>query len=187
MNGCLDLEEDLAKLQAKIRSCRRCELALSRRNAVLGEGPHHAKIMIVGEAPGEQEDLLGKPFVGAAGHFLNNLLESVNLARKHVFITNVVKCRPPSNRPPRKREIAACNPYLLKQITLIRPRIICPMGNFAIKTLTHKSMPVSKVHGIPEKKDEVLFFPTYHPAAALYDVKLKEVLFQDFAKLKHLL
>ncbi len=143
--------------------------------------------MFVGEAPGEQEDLQGKPFVGAAGKLLAELLESINLRRDEVYITNIVKCRPPNNRPPRKDESESCRPYLKRQIALINPRVICPMGNSAIGTLLGSDESVTAVHGIPFEVGSITYFPMYHPAAALYTVALKRVMQDDFRKLRALL
>jgi DNA polymerase len=167
--------------------CTKCELHKSRRIAVPGEGPDDAKIMFVGEGPGQNEDEQGRPFVGAAGKFLTELLESIGLRRSDVFITNIVKCRPPNNRAPRKGEIDACNPYLESQINLINPRIVCPLGTPAINTVLGEEYSATKVHGKPIKKGDRTILPLYHPAAALYDNSLRDVLLQDFKILKDLL
>jgi uracil-DNA glycosylase len=167
--------------------CTRCDLHNSRTRAVPGEGPHDARIMFVGEGPGQNEDEQGRPFVGAAGKFLTELLESIGLKRSDVFITNIVKCRPPNNRAPRKSEIEACNPYLQSQIRLIKPTIVCALGTPAITTLMGDEYSATKVHGKPLAKGEVTILPMYHPAAALYDASLKETIFHDFQILKQLL
>jgi DNA polymerase len=143
--------------------------------------------MFVGEAPGEQEDVQGRPFVGAAGKLLTELLESVKIRREDVYITNTVKCRPPNNRPPRKDETASCRPYLDRQITLIKPKVICPMGNSAIQALTDSKESVTTLHGIPFEIGSVTYFPMYHPAAALYTFSLRKVMEEDFRKLRALL
>ncbi len=143
--------------------------------------------MFVGEGPGQTEDEQGRPFVGAAGKLLNQLLESIGLQRREVFITNIVKCRPPANRAPRKIEIETCYPYLQAQINLIKPRIVCPLGSPAIMTLLGRSFAVSKVHGKPFRRAEQVILPLYHPAAALYTNNLQEVLFEDFKVLKKLI
>jgi len=142
--------------------------------------------MFVGEGPGQNEDEQGRPFVGAAGKFLTELLESIGLKRSNVFITNIVKCRPPNNRAPRKSEIEACNPYLQSQIRLINPRIVCALGTPAITTLMGDDYSASRFHGKTFTKGEVTFLPMYHPAAALYDASLKETIFHDFQILKKL-
>ncbi len=167
-------------------TCTKCELHKSRTRAVPGEGPSDAKIVFVGEGPGENEDQQGRPFVGAAGKFLTELLESIGLKRSEVFITNIVKCRPPSNRAPRKSEIEACNPYLQSQIRLINPRIVCPLGTPAIVTVMGDEYSAGRVHGRPFRKGQTIILPLYHPAAALYDNTLREVLLQDFKVLKEL-
>jgi DNA polymerase len=146
-----------------------------------------SKIIFVGEAPGEQEDVQGRPFVGAAGKLLTELLASVGLRREDVYITNIVKCRPPANKPPRKDEAKACRPYLDRQISLISPRIICPMGNSAIHSLVDSEKSVSDLHGMPVEIGQVTFFPMYHPAAALYTFQLRKVMEEDFKQLKRLL
>jgi DNA polymerase len=143
--------------------------------------------MFVGEAPGEREDLEGRPFVGAAGKLLTELLNSIGLNRDEVFITNTVKCRPPNNRPPRKDELAACREYLERQLRLVQPRVICPMGNSAIHTLMNTDKSVSELHGIPLEIGGRTFFPMYHPAAALYTFSLRRVLEEDFRKLRTIL
>jgi len=143
--------------------------------------------MFVGEGPGQNEDEQGRPFVGAAGKFLTELLESIGLKRSDVFITNIVKCRPPNNRAPRKSEIEACNPYLQSQIRLINPRIVCALGTPAITTLMGDEYSASRFHGKPLTKGDVTILPMYHPAAALYDASLKETIFHDFQILKQLL
>ena len=181
------MSSELQLIQSEILECTKCELHKSRTNAVPGEGPYDARIMFVGEGPGQNEDEQGRPFVGAAGKFLTELLESIGLNRSNVFITNIVKCRPPNNRAPRKPEIEACNPYLQSQIKLINPRIVCALGTPAITTLIGDEYSASRFHGKPLTKGRVTLLPMYHPAAALYDASLKETLFHDFQILKKLL
>ncbi len=181
------MSNSLEIVHSEIMVCTKCELHKSRRIAVPGEGPDDAKIMFVGEGPGQNEDEQGRPFVGAAGKFLTELLESIGLRRSDVFITNIVKCRPPNNRAPRKGEIDACNPYLESQINLINPRIVCPLGTPAINTVLGDEYSATKVHGKPIKKGDRTILPLYHPAAALYDNSLRDVLLQDFKILKDLL
>ena len=141
----------------------------------------------MGEAPGEQEDNQGLPFVGAAGKLLTELMESIGLRREDVYITNLVKCRPPNNRPPRRDEVETCRSYLQRQIFLIRPRIICPMGNSAIHGLMGSEYSVTAIHATPVEVDSITCFPMYHPAAALYTFSLKKVMEEDFRKLGELL
>jgi uracil-DNA glycosylase len=181
------MSRELELVHSEIVTCTKCELHKGRKNAVPGEGPADARIMFVGEGPGQNEDEQGRPFVGAAGKLLTELLESIGLSRSDVFITNIVKCRPPNNRAPRKSEIEACNPYLTAQIRLIKPRIVCALGTPAIATLLGEEHSATKVHGKPTSKGNVVILPMYHPAAALYDASLKEVLASDFRILKDLL
>jgi len=182
-----DVSAELASVHSEIMGCTKCELHKSRKNAVPGEGPIDAEIMFVGEGPGLNEDEQGRPFVGAAGKFLTELLGSIGLSRSDVFITNIVKCRPPNNRAPRKPEIEAYNQYLMSQIRLVKPRIVCALGSPAITTLLGQEYSATKVHGKPTSKGDVTILPMYHPAAALYDASLKEVLALDFKTLKELL
>lgn len=174
-------------LNSQIISCAKCDLHKSRKHAVPGEGPLDATVMFVGEGPGQNEDQQGRPFVGAAGKLLTELLESIGLTRSSVFITNIVKCRPPGNRAPRKSEIETCNPYLTAQMNLIKPKIICALGTPAITTLLGEEYTATKSHGKPVQKAERIILPMYHPAAALYDANLKYVLLSDFKILKNLL
>ena len=180
-------EDSLEKISSEVVSCRKCRLCETRKKTVPGEGSSKARLMFVGEAPGEQEDIQGRPFVGAAGKLLTELLASINLRREEVYITNIAKCRPPNNRPPRKDEVAACSPYLERQIALIHPSVICPMGNSAIHALVNSDDPVTDVHGIPFEVGGMTYFPLYHPAAALYTFSLREVMLEDFRKLRALL
>jgi len=178
------VEDSLESIVSEANACTKCRLCETRRNAVPGEGSRSAKVVFIGEAPGEKEDDLGRPFVGAAGKLLSELLQSIGFKREEVFITNTVKCRPPNNRPPRKDELAACMNYLDRQLKLIRPRVICPMGNSAIRTLLNQAESVSELHGVPFEKDAIIYFPMYHPAAALYTFALRKVMEEDFKKLK---
>ncbi|OLE70205.1 hypothetical protein AUF78_07615 [archaeon 13_1_20CM_2_51_12] len=181
------MSSELQLIHSEILACTKCELHKSRTKAVPGEGPHDARIMFVGEGPGQNEDEQGRPFVGAAGKFLTELLESIGLKRSDVFITNIVKCRPPNNRAPRKSEVEACNPYLQSQIRLINPRIVCALGTPAITTLMGDEYSASRFHGKLLTRGEVTFLPMYHPAAAIYDASLKETIFHDFQILKQIL
>lgn len=179
---------ELLELHTAISKCSLCELAKSRKNAVPGEGDFHASLMLIGEAPGRNEDLAGRPFVGAAGAFLDYLLSSIDVDRKKVFITNIVKCRPPMNRPPRVNEVNACKPYLEQQMMLIGPRIVCLMGNNAIKGVLGKGHTISEMHGkLVQREGGKEFFLTYHPAAALYVNELRNVMMDDFKRLSRIL
>ena len=181
------MSSELQLIHSEVLECTKCELHTSRKQAVPGEGPVEAKVMFVGEGPGQNEDEQGRPFVGAAGKYLTELLESIGLKRSDVFITNIVKCRPPNNRAPRKSETEACNPYLQSQMRLINPRIVCALGTPAITTLLGDEYSASRFHGKPLTKGKVTFLPMYHPAAALYDASLKETISRDFQTLKQLL
>lgn len=178
---------ELEKVHSQILVCTLCDLHKSRTKAVPGDGPYNANVMFVGEGPGENEDKQGLPFVGAAGRLLHTLLESIGLKRSDVFITNIVKCRPPGNRAPRKNEIAACNPYLQSQFSIIKPKIVCPLGTPAITTLMGTEYKVTKIHGRPFQTQRFILLPLYHPAAALYTQGLRDTLFEDFRVLKLLL
>lgn len=143
--------------------------------------------MFVGEGPGQNEDQQGKPFVGAAGKLLTELLKTIGLDRSQVFITNIVKCRPPENRAPRKSETEACHPYLSTQMNVIKPQIICLLGTQAIVSLLGSEYSATKSHGKPVLRENHTYLPMYHPAAALYDARLKTTLETDFQMLKKLL
>ncbi len=178
-----ELEEKITVLHNSIRKCTLCPLSRSRTQAVPGEGSSHARIMFVGEGPGAQEDREGKPFVGAAGKFLGELLSRISLSRSDVFITNVVKCRPPGNRDPQDEEKTSCLPYLRKQVALINPLLICTLGNHAMRTLIDRDLFISQVHGKRYTKGRFTFTALYHPAAALYNQSLRETLLEDFLQL----
>ncbi|HHI00275.1 MAG TPA: uracil-DNA glycosylase [Thermococcus litoralis] len=187
--------EAMKKLEEKIKTCRKCPLGELRTNAVPGSGSYEAKIMFVGEAPGYWEDQKGLPFVGRAGKVLDELLAGIGLKREEVYITNVVKCRPPNNRDPTEEEINACSPYLDKQIDIIRPKIIVPLGRhsmtYILKKFSFEPEPISKIHGkIFEARTlfgKIVIMPMYHPAVALYKPQLREKLEKDFKKLKETL
>ena len=176
-------EELFDELEEEIKSCKLCRLCEKRNQAVPGHGNRHAKIMFVGEGPGKQEDLKGLPFVGAAGNFLTELLNSINLERKDIYITNIVKCRPPDNRDPKPDEMEACLPYLREQFKLMKPKLVCTLGRFAANRLIDPAIGISRDHGKFYKKKGQVFCALFHPAAALYNPNLKEVLRQDFLEL----
>jgi DNA polymerase len=183
--------EALVDLYQEARACTRCPLHQTRTKVVFGAGNADADLMFVGEAPGQQEDLQGLPFVGRAGKLLDQLLGEVGLDRADVFITNVLKSRPPGNRDPELVEIDACKPYLHSQVELIEPRVICTLGNFATKLLTRSQRGITSVHGRPQVHElggrAVRVFPIYHPAAALRSTKTLEELREDFSGLPQLL
>ena len=174
-------------LASQIRLCRNCDLCLKRKQAVPGEGNPEARILFVGEGPGATEDELGRPFVGAAGQFLEEMLAGIGLRREDVFIGNVTKCRPPGNRDPLPEEIEACAPWLRAQIRAIDPRVICTLGRFAMNALIAPALQISKAHGQPIEKDGILFIPLFHPAAALHQESLKRTLIEDMRKVKDIL
>ncbi|WP_048147255.1 type-4 uracil-DNA glycosylase [Pyrococcus abyssi] len=185
----------MKKLEEKIRNCKKCPLWQLRTNPVPGDGSYDAKVMFVGEAPGYWEDQQGLPFVGKAGKVLDELLKGIGLNRREVYITNIVKCRPPNNRDPTEEEIKACAPYLDAQIDIIRPRIIVTLGRFSMGYILRKYgfqvEPISKIHGkVFEARTlfgKVYIVPMYHPAVALYRPQLRKELEEDFRKLKDLI
>jgi uracil-DNA glycosylase family 4 len=183
--------EQLVELYKEVRKCERCPLHATRTQTVFGAGNANADLMFVGEAPGAQEDLEGIPFVGRAGKLLSELLAENGLARDDAFIANVLKSRPPGNRDPQPDEIAACEPYLFRQVELIEPTVICTLGNFSTKLLTGSQTGISRVHGVPQVhtlgQRTVQIFPIYHPAAGLRTPSVKEILREDFKKLPGLL
>ncbi|MBO0692614.1 MAG: uracil-DNA glycosylase [Acidimicrobiaceae bacterium] len=161
---------DLADLRAEALACTRCPLAGGRTTVVFGEGDPNASLMVVGEGPGREEDLAGRPFVGRSGQLLDRLLlEEIGLAREQVYIANVVKCRPPGNRDPQPEEIAACRPYLEAQIDEIHPDVLMTLGNFSSKLLIATNEGITKLRGrtYPYRDTGAVIVPTYHPAAAL--------------------
>jgi DNA polymerase len=187
-------DQQLTELDAfarQVAGCTKCRLAEGRTQVVFGAGDQNADLMFVGEAPGFHEDKQGYPFVGQAGKLLDKLLAGIGLNRDSVYIANTVKCRPPGNRDPQPDEKQACEPYLFRQLELIRPRVVATLGNHATKQLTGKDVGITRVHGQPQQlrvgSFEVLLYPLYHPAAALYTPAMLQVLEQDFARLPELL
>jgi len=177
---------ELMQLYDEVRSCQRCDLGKGRTKAVPGDGPANARIMFIGEAPGYHEDQQGLPFVGAAGKFLDELLAGIGMQRQDVYICNVIKCRPPGNRDPMPDEILACQPYLDRQIALIKPRVVITLGRFSMARY-FAGQSISRVHGQAKRMGEVLYFPMFHPAAALHQPKYRALIEEDFAKLPGLL
>ncbi|HEV2028789.1 MAG TPA: uracil-DNA glycosylase [Candidatus Dormibacteraeota bacterium] len=167
-----------------IRSCKNCGLHATRTQAVPGIGPSPANIMIVGEAPGFNEDRQGEPFVGAAGKLLDTLLARIGLSRGDVYITNVLKCRPPMNRDPMPNEAEACSPYLARQLELVRPKVVLILGRHALERLIPGHGSISRVHGSLVKRGDVAYVPLYHPAAALHNGALVADLEHDFDRVK---
>jgi len=176
----------LNELYIEISTCKRCDLFKRSTRVVPGEGPENAEIMYIGEAPGWNEDQQGRPFVGAAGKFLDQLFSSIGMKREQVYITNVVKHRPPNNREPLPTEINACSIWLDRQIALVHPRMIITLGRFSLaRFFPHKT--ISKSHGIAERRDGVIYYAMYHPAAALHQQNLRYEIEQDMLKVPALL
>ena len=184
-------QEQLNKLNIEMKACSKCALRNGCIQVVPGDGSAEAQIMFIGEGPGKKEDELGKPFVGAAGKFLDEMLSIINLKREEVYIANTVKCRPPENRDPLLEEKDACWPWLLKQINIIRPKLIVTLGKHSMEIFL-PNFKISQIHGqalrreIPEIGKKV-FFALYHPAAALYNGSMREVLIKDFKKIPKVL
>lgn len=186
--------KEVELLNKEVRGCRKCPLGQKRTNAVPGDGSLKASIMFIGEAPGAEEDRQGLPFCGKSGKVLDELLAISGLRRKDVFITSILKCRPPNNRNPESREIKQCTPYLDRQIELIEPKIICCLGNFAAKyimekfNLTAKVQGITRIHGhifiTDASYGKIKIIPLFHPAVVTYDINKKPLLSKDFQKLK---
>jgi DNA polymerase len=186
--------EKLRLLKQQISNCKKCDLHKTRTNPVIGEGSPDAGIMFIGEAPGFNEDKQGKPFVGQAGKVFDELLNSINLKREKIYITNILKCRPPNNRNPTQEEIKICSPYLNKQIDIIKPKTICCLGNFATGFIMKKYnlnkglQGISKIHGKVFNASTLIgiirIVPLYHPAVATYNANMLKILKKDFEKLK---
>ena len=185
--GDYDKREKLKEFYLKIRGCQECELSRSRTKFVFGSGSAYAPVMFVGEAPGKNEDLQGMPFVGPAGKLLDELLDSIGFDRSEVFIANVLKCRPPGNRDPRIEEINTCKGYLLEQIKIIDPKIICTLGKFSTQLLLNTDKGINTLRGKVFKVDSRIIMPINHPAAVLYAPSRMEILKQDFQKIKRLI
>ena len=178
--------DSLAQIDREVSNCTDCPLHQNRSRAVPGEGPENAEIMLIGEAPGFNEDKQGRPFVGAAGQFLEKLLASANLSREDVYITNTVKCRPLNNRDPLPVEMAACRKYLDRQIAAIAPKVIVTLGRHSLTSFLPKET-ITKARGRPRSVNGMTLFPMYHPAAALHQQSLREVIEADIKKLPTLL
>ena len=176
----------LTELYKEIRLCHKCEIARSRTQAVPGEGPDNADIMFIGEAPGYNEDQQGRPFVGQAGQFLNELLESIALKREDVYITNIIKTRPPNNRDPLPVEINNCKAWLDLQLELLSPKMVVTLGRYSLARY-FPGEPISKIHGKARKQDGIIYFAMYHPAAALHQQSLRQTIEADMLKIPALL
>ena len=176
----------LSELYQQIALCQQCEIAKFRTKVVPGEGAEDADIMFIGEAPGWHEDQQGRPFVGPAGQFLDKLLESIDLNRQQVYIANVIKCRPTGNRDPLPTEIHNCRQWLDRQIEIISPRMIVTLGRYSM-AMYFPGKSISKIHGMAQKRDNVIYYAMYHPAAALHQQSLKQAIEADMRKIPALL
>lgn len=191
MTELMSLEERRAALEAiaqEIRNCRQCPLYTGRTNTVPGTGRPDADIMFIGEGPGYHEDQQGLPFVGASGQFLTELLAKIGLSRKDVFITNVIKCRPPGNRDPLSTEIDICvSAFLQRQIDIIQPKVIATLGRFSMGLFFDKNARISKIHGQPKRADGRIYYPIFHPAAVLRNPNLRPAMEEDFKRIQTLI
>lgn len=175
---------ELSRLEERVRSCTLCGLSMTRTKVVFGAGSPEAQVIFVGEAPGREEDLAGAPFVGAAGRLLTKIIESIGFTRETVYITNILKCRPPQNRNPLPEEIACCRPYLERQLELVRPLVICCLGTFASQTLLGTTQAISALRGRLWECQGILLVPTYHPAALLRNPGWKRKVWEDVQLLR---
>jgi len=175
---------DLGAVRSELGDCRRCKLHPYRRHIVFGTGNPRAKLVFVGEAPGRDEDLQGEPFVGQAGQLLTKIIQSIKLSRDEVYITNIIKCRPPENRNPEPDEISACEPFLIKQIQVIRPELICALGTFAAQTLLKTEEKISALRGNFHEYQGIPLMPTYHPAFLLRNPYRKREVWEDMKKIR---
>jgi DNA polymerase len=186
---------ELEQVKEQVLQCTKCELYKTKKSYVFGEGNEKAKIMFIGEAPGANEDDTGRPFVGRAGKILDELLASIDLKREDIYIANVLKCRPPENRSPQPEEINSCAHYLSMQIDIIKPKIICPLGNFACEAVLKRYSIVPEVKGISRLHGRIFkvnsifgiitIIPLYHPAVATYNIEMKTILLKDIKVLKN--
>ena len=177
----------LGDIESEAATCKKCSLWEGRTQLVFGAGNPHARVMIIGEAPGKNEDLRGEPFVGAAGKYLNELLGYAGLKREDVYIANVLKCRPPSNRNPLPEEIQACAPFLREQTRIVNPEFIVTLGNFSTKFILKTEVGITRMRGTLQQAGKFKVFPIFHPAAAIYDRSKRELLEADLKKLGELL
>ncbi len=184
----LSLPNTLDALKKQAQNCHLCELSKSRHKVVCGEGDPHADLLFIGEAPGATEDSSGKPFVGRSGELLTKMIENVlHVSRSDVYITNIVKCRPPNNQVPTASQAHTCQPYLLKQIELIKPKLIVTLGATAYHFLTGDETEISKVRGTIHKQNGYTLIPTYHPSYLLRNPSAKKEVFEDLLKVKDLM
>ena len=173
-------KETLAKqLRAEIGDCKRCKLHSTRKNLVFGTGNLNSELVFVGEAPGADEDIQGEPFVGRAGELLTKIIKSMGYNRKDVYIANIIKCRPPGNRNPESDEIKTCEPFLIKQLSIIKPKVICALGTFASQTLLKTQDRISLLRGRFHMYEGIKLMPTFHPAYLLRNPNEKKVVWED--------
>jgi len=184
MTGTKIYPGDLQAIKAELGDCRRCKLHANRTQIVFGVGNPQAKLMFVGEAPGRDEDLRGEPFVGLAGQLLTRIIQAIQLSREEVYIANIIKCRPPENRNPEPDEIAACEPFLIKQLQAIRPKLICALGNFAAQALLKTEEKISSLRGKFQEYQGIPLMPTYHPAFLLRNPNRKREVWEDMKQIK---
>jgi len=177
----------LADVKKELGDCKRCKLHRTRKTIVFGEGNEEARLMFIGEGPGYDEDVQGRPFVGRAGQLLTKIIESINLSREEVYIANIIKCRPPQNRNPEPDEIESCNPFLMKQIRVIQPRIICALGTFSAQTLLKTNTKITALRGKLYELEGIKVIPTYHPAFLLRNPERKREVWEDMKKIEELL
>jgi DNA polymerase len=178
---------NLADIRRMMGDCQRCPLFRGRKNIVFGEGNPNAKLVFVGEGPGEDEDLTGRPFVGRAGQLLTRIIEAMGLTRKDVYICNVVKCRPPGNRAPEEEEMLACEPFLKEQLALINPQVICALGAVATRRLLSTKAPITALRGHFASYEGIDLMPTYHPAYLLRNPQAKKPVWEDMQKIMRLM
>jgi len=181
------VEERLSKIERRVSKCAKCALHQGRTNTVFGKGNPRTKVMFIGEGPGRDEDLKGEPFVGRSGQLLTKILEAIDLRREDVYITNIVKCRPPQNRDPLEEEVRCCEAYLIEQIDLIKPRLICALGRIAAQWLLGTKEPLASLRNSENFYRGIPVLVTYHPAALLRNPELKRETWEDFKKLKFLI
>ena len=177
----------LADVRKELGDCQRCKLHRTRKTIVFGEGNEKATLMFIGEGPGYDEDVQARPFVGRAGQLLTKIIESINLSREEVYIANIIKCRPPQNRNPEPDEIESCNPFLMKQIRVIQPRIICALGTFSAQTLLKTNTKITALRGKLYELEGIKVIPTYHPAFLLRNPERKREVWEDMKKIEELL
>ncbi len=178
-NEGVDTHRELENLKLECGECRKCPLHKTRRNVVFGKGNENAILMLIGEAPGYREDMTGEPFVGAAGELLSKMLKAIHLTREEIYIANVLKCRPPNNRDPKPDEVSACKGYLVRQVELIKPKIILALGRHALRLLTGYTGSLSRIRGNVLYYKGVKVIPTYHPAALIYHQEWKKGSWED--------